>query len=449
MHPLFTNGISYVDLAFPVDTFDPSDYIWLPFFSRTVSAMGLPGMKYGEVSTLMAKTAGGFYAMLHSASKTPSSASAAALPTGILDIVGRDWIVFRLKALDEKLEASLNLAFDLITKADYSDLSRLNDLVLEVRNDFVSSLGPSGHHYASSRSSRSFSRSRTIDDIWSGLDQILFAYELTNVDISEISAKLKSIQEKISSAGLLVNLASGSPAKAEKEIGWRFGLFGSPKARNPRAMDTENFSKTPTGGGGRGEVFASSSLQIGFASISHKAAPYGSAAQAAELVFAHQLSTGALWENIRMKGGAYGAFAHPDHLEGSFGFSTYRDPNPLRSLDAFSAIIEEEAAINEGLAGSNSSIDKAVIGTYAKEIRPRTPSDKSITDFFRFLYGIEEEHRMRRLRAIIEVSPAEIAAVCRGLAGEKGPLYPVIIAGKSEAEKAALKLGVPVKELPM
>ena len=53
---------------------------------------------------------------------------------------------------------------------------------------------------------------------------------------------------------------------------------------------------------------------------------------------------GALWENIRMKGGAYGAFATPDSLEGTFSFSTYRDPSPLRSLEAFSSIIKEMAA---------------------------------------------------------------------------------------------------------
>ncbi|MDR0447225.1 MAG: insulinase family protein, partial [Treponema sp.] len=60
IHPIFTNGIAYADLAFPVDVLDPEDYPWLPFFSRAVVSLGLPGMDYGEVSSLLAQTTGGF-----------------------------------------------------------------------------------------------------------------------------------------------------------------------------------------------------------------------------------------------------------------------------------------------------------------------------------------------------------------------------------------------------
>ena len=486
MQPLFTNGISYVDLAFPIDVLPPEDYQWIPFFSRTVVSMGLPGMDYGEVSSLLARTAGGFLATGQTNSLVNGASRAAVFPGGIHDIGGRDWIIYRLKALDEKLDASLDLALRIITEADFSDQKRLKDLSLEMKNDLDSGLTPSGHSFASGRSGRLFSRSRIIDELWSGLDQILFAHKLSCMDTAEIYAKLLSIRTRLAGAGVLVNYAGNSAAEAEKIIGKYFGSFGPPHPKNPDALIEENFaalseySKKTEGGRGKAEVFSSPSLQIGFAAISLGAAQYGSPLQAAELVFSHQLSTGALWETIRMKGGAYGAFAQPDSLEGVFSFSTYRDPNPSSSLDAFSSILMEQAEYSsrnvvgdeevlekaaldkealdkEALdkeALDKEALDKAVIGTFARETRPRTPSEKSFAGFLRFLYGIEDWQRTRLLRDIISVNEEQIGLVEKRIASEmgesgKGGPHAVIIAGKNEAEKAALALGVDVLPLPV
>jgi Zn-dependent M16 (insulinase) family peptidase len=179
--------------------------------------------------------------------------------------------------------------------------------------------------------------------------------------------------------------------------------------------------------------------------MSLRAAPYNSPLQAAEQVLSHHLSTGALWEEIRMKGGAYGAFAQSDNLEGPFSFATYRDPNPLRSLDAFTSIIGNFAKKKP----DKDALDKAVIGTFSRETRPRTPSEKSLSDFFRFLYGIEDKHRSRRLEDIIAVSGDQTGAVLERLARDTAPSWPVIIAGNAEAEKAASRLGAELVTLPV
>ncbi|MCL2381550.1 MAG: insulinase family protein [Treponema sp.] len=453
IHSIFTNGITYANFAFPVDVFAPEDYPWLPFFARAVISVGLPGMDYGEVSTLMARTTGGFFAVLHTSSATPGSASAQALPTGIIDITGRDWIIFRLKALDEKIVPSLDLALRLITSADFSDVRRIRDLALEMKNDIDSALAPAGHRYACGRSGLLFSRSRCVDEQWSGLNQIIFAHKLVEMDVSQVCAKLKAIQSRLAGAGVLVNLAGSVTAEAERELGKRFGSFGPPRPRNPASTGKERFlgiSEIPDTTG-KGEVFASPSLQVGFAAISLEAAPYGSPLQAADLALSHLLSTGALWESIRMKGGAYGAFAQPDSLEGDFSFATYRDPNPLRSLEAFSSILGEAAAQSgkPGGAFGTEALEKAVIGAYARETRPRSPAEKSLVDFFRFLYGIEDGHRLRRLKDLVAVSEDQADAVLKRLAAGADNSRPVIIAGKAEAEKAAAKLGVQAHELPV
>ena len=447
-HSIFTNGISYLDLAFPLDVFSPEDYLWFPFFARAAVSLGLPGMDYAEVSSLLARTAGSFYAMLYTSSRVPGSARAAVLPTGVFDIAGRDWIIFRLKALDNKIVPSMDLALQLITEAVFSDLKRIKDLVLEMKNEICSNLAPAGHIYASGCSSRFFSRSQAVEQIWNGLDQLLFSHKLAAMDIAEVSAKLRSIQARLTASGVLINFTSGTAAETIKEIGKRFGRFGSPRPRSESCTEKESFfsvSDFKPAFPFDGEVFTSQSLQVGFAAMTLKAEPYTSPLRGAEAVLSHQLFTGALWEEIRMKGGAYGAFIQPNSLEGRFSFSTYRDPEPLRSLETFSAILKgsRDAILRKD------DIEKALIGAYAPETSPRTPSEKGFIDFIRFITGIEDSHRSQRLKNLVAVSPDQIDAVLTRLAKEDGPVYPVIIAGKTEAEKAAAAFNAKIRVLPV
>jgi Zn-dependent M16 (insulinase) family peptidase len=264
-----------------------------------------------------------------------------------------------------------------------------------------------------------------------------------------------------------VNITGGAEAlkTALSETDRSFGVFGAPRpSRDFSPAAFSELSAAVRGGAysGGAEVFASPSLQVGFAALTLPASPYGSEGQAAELVLAHQLSTGALWETIRMKGGAYGAFASPDNLEGAFSFSTYRDPTPQRSLEAFSSILKEMAGRAGTLTAEEASrlkddLDKAVIGCYSKETRPRTSAEKGMADFLRFLYGITDSHRSARLASLITVSAEDIAGTVKRLAAQTersvfdggGFPHPVIIAGRSAAETAAAKLGAPVIELPV
>ncbi|MDR3161985.1 MAG: insulinase family protein [Spirochaetaceae bacterium] len=446
VHDLFTNGIIYGDLAFPVDLLSPEEYPWLPFFSRVITSLGLPGMDYGEVSSLLARTAGGFHARVHTGSPVPGTARTLAVPGGVLDLSGRDWLVYRFKALEEKTAPTLDLILRLIQEADFSDLRRIRDLVLEMKNDADVSLAPEGHTYASSRSGRTFSRSAAVAEIWHGLEQLEFAHTLAALDSAEISRTLRSIRDRITRGGLLINLTGSGKAldRAFRAAEERFSPLGPPRPRNPAAGDLAFSGASPAAV----EVFASPSLQVGFASIALPAAPYASPGHAAELALSHWLSTGPLWEDIRMRGGAYGAFAHPDGFEGVFSFSTYRDPSPHRSLGAFGDALEEAAA--RGI--DEEALVKTIIGTYSRETRPRPPAEKGGNDFYRFLAGVEDYHREKKLRSLIALTAEELTGaaerLARGSSAAAG-VPAVIIAGTAAGEKAARALGVEVRELPV
>jgi Zn-dependent M16 (insulinase) family peptidase len=448
-HDLFTNGITYGDFAVPLDVLDPRDYPWLPFFARVVVSMGVPGMDYGEVSSLLARRVGGFYATLHCGSALDGTGETPALPKGTGDILGRDWLIFRLKALDEKVEPALDLVLRIIAEADFSDLRRLRDLAAEMKNDLDAGLAPGGHQYAASRGGLRFSRGRAVGEVWNGLGQIGFAHTLAAMDPGELSRNLGNIRDRLLSAGMILNF-TGSAAALENIQGiirrdW--GRFGPPGPRNPASAEAAPFlALAEAAPPGRAEVFASPSLRVGFAALVLPGASITNPGEyAAEIVMAHQLSTGALWEDIRMKGGAYGAFAFPDGVEKVFSFSTYRDPDPLRSAAAFPAILE--AAAKTPLSGE--TLEKTLIGSFAGETRPRTSAEKGFADFLRFLSGIEHWRRQETLRALIAVTPEAVMEAAARIAARREGSFPVIIAGAGEARTAAGRLGVAAKDLPV
>jgi Zn-dependent M16 (insulinase) family peptidase len=445
-HDLYTNGISYIDLAFPLDILPPEDYPWLPFFSRAIISVGLPGMDYAEVSSLLARTVGGFTAILHTGSAFPADkGSAIATASGEFDLAGRDLLVYRLKCLDEKTNSSLDLARRLISEADFSDTRRVKDLVLEMKNELRSSLAPMGHIYASYRAGRFSSVSSRTSEIWNGLEQIMFAHRLAEMEIEEVIGKLKYLRTAIASGGLIASMAGSAEAlKSSGElIARQFGEFGPPQ----RCRDTP---KAVSGIAGN-EIFASPSLQVGFAAMSMRAAAFDTLEQVAETALAHQLSTGPLWEDIRMKGGAYGAFASGDHLERHFSFSTYRDPNPLRSMESFAAVLRPG---DNAFMGEDDLV-KTIIGCYARETRPRAPSEKNISDFFRFISRIDDGCRRRKLQRLIAVSAGDVSAALGGLVSQveqepaKSAIGRVIITGMKGAEQATKALGTEARALPV
>ena len=170
-------------------------------------------------------------------------------------------------------------------------------------------------------------------------------------------------------------------------------------------------------------------------------------------MLAHELSTGALWEEIRMKGGAYGAFAHGDSLESCFSLATYRDPKPLRSLESFPVILKKIAKMYMGASKAknsrlNDDLEKMIIGTYSQDTKPRANSEKGTVDFFRYLYGVDDSSRKRKLERLISINADNLADAYRALAAQK-PVNPVIIASMKDAQQAAKALGVEPQILPV
>ncbi|MDR2447995.1 MAG: insulinase family protein [Treponema sp.] len=460
-HDLFTNGIAYVNIAFPVDVLEPDDYPWLSLFSRAAVSTGLPGMDYAAVSSLLARTAGDFSSTLKSFSLSPGSSRSVATPSGVFDLRGRDWLVWSFKCLDEKLPASVGLSLDIIATADFTDMRRLNDIALNFKNDLASSIAPHGHTYAVSRAGRHFSKSHLMEEIWNGISQIEFIQKITAMDTLEISANLTRIRDALASAGALINFTACKETidAAAPLFEQKYAAFGAPKPRNAGVSERAFFSLCSNGVQPpdnrkkyETEVWMSPTLQVGFTGAVTPASEYATRNYAAELLLSHYAATGELWENIRMKGGAYGAFAYLNGLNGSFCLASYRDPDPLKTLTAFYQSLKK---ISRRRIDAD-SMEKAIIGAYANETRPQTPNQKGVSDYFRFLCGIEDAQRSRIRNYTLDMTASEVAVAAERIAehmrsgvASASCALEGMGGASGGAEKTAAALGVAARTLPV
>ncbi|MDR2601591.1 MAG: insulinase family protein [Spirochaetaceae bacterium] len=442
--PVPANGVSYLSAAMPVDVLPFSDYIYLPFFTRCVCSVGSRGKDWALVSNECARNLGGFSAFLYSppSSAVYFSSRDRETPCGIIEAGGRDWIIFSFKTLDEKVEDASALVSDIIRHADFSDLKRLRTLVLEARNSFISAFSFAGSFLTLIRAGALFDRSAVLGELWNGITQFKFINELPDMDISKIAEKLTSIRDAlVNKSGVLLNI-TGCCKEAFSAAGKYFAPFGNlgyPLEETALAYRGEKLEP-------KIEVFSSPSLQVGFAGMCIRSSNISTKECAAETVLSHHLSTGALWENLRMKCGAYGASCSVDALRGEARFATYRDPSPASSAVILPEILDSMAR----KAFSAEECEKTIIGVYSRFKRPSTAIEKGMRNFFAFLNGSSDDLRQKRLDNALGVKAVDLEAAAlrfaRSLGGEKGVC---VLTGVEDARRAAETFGVEVQELPV
>jgi presequence protease len=398
---VFTNGILYNDMAFSIKDLDSEYYPYLPLFSKLLAGCGLPGISYDVVTRELALKTGGFSANLEAGHKVGDAS----------DDKPEVFLYIRLKMLEGQRQEALDLASLLILNADFDNLVRMEQILVELWNDLKSSLVPGGHSYVLIRGCSRFSSSALLEDQMFGISQIQFLEKLLNHKdrLPELSALMKELRSRIfCSSNLTASLTMDDKAvDAHRESiieFWMDKLPASPpgegKIISALADDIELPSNAPDISIAEG---LSISTSVGFVGKAVRGSSLEDPEYAADSLLSHLLKTGPLWEKIRMKGGAYGAFSHLSGLDRIFSFATYRDPEIEKSLNAFRESIEEYIEFRD-----EEELEKALISVVGKEMKPLSPSEKSMIVLKRHLFNISDGLRQDKRDSLMNCSSAEI-----------------------------------------
>ena len=134
-------------------------------------------------------------------------------------------------------------------------------------------------------------------------------------------------------------------------------------------------------------------------------APHLSHPDAAPLTVASMLlARGYMWDEVRIKGGAYGAGTSWNGLTETWTFWSYRDPWIKKTLDVYRGLMDHV----RGADWRQTDIDRAIIGTAKNGERPIRPSGATGDALWRHLHGDAPERREERHAAVLRVTAADL-----------------------------------------
>jgi Zn-dependent M16 (insulinase) family peptidase len=150
------------------------------------------------------------------------------------------------------------------------------------------------------------------------------------------------------------------------------------------------------------------------------------------LLAARYLSNTYLWEEVRVRGGAYGGFCRLDPRTGTFLFLSYRDPNVEKTVDIYDGACDFLRRIQL----SRDEIDKSIIGIIGDMDAYELPDAKGFNSALRYLTGETDELRQKRRDEIFSARIEDFRQLADALAQvrEHGS---VVVLGASESIRRA------------
>ncbi|MFQ5559833.1 MAG: insulinase family protein, partial [Nitrospinota bacterium] len=427
---VFSNGVSYFNLNFDLTGLPDDLYDYLPLYCFCVSRMGAGDLDYVKMAERKEANSSGI------------SASISFVPhvNKPEELVQR--LVIRGKSLNRTFDEFLNIINDLVFTLDFSDLQRLGDVLKQKKSRHISALSSSGMVKAGLWAGRGANLAGYVNNRVSGVPQFWHIQRL----VENFDAEKESMAEKLESIKKFLcnrNRLTAGVTAPEDLVKKAFGALNTISA----GMAAEPLKKGV-------------SLKFSGLSASREALVYPSdvsyctwrvdAVSGSEpdgpllKVLEKLLRYGRLWEEVRAKGGAYGApVAYLEHA-GAFRLASYRDPNIRSTLETFDTTFEYLKKVT----WSETEIKHAVIATAKEGNTPVRPADSTGQALSRFLHGETAEYRAKKRERLLGATPRAVKEAAVRLFADGTPRV-CVFAGKEkvEAENKSMVQPLSVEEV--
>lgn len=404
------NGIAYVNLYFQLHGLSREELADVPLLCSLFGELATEGRSALALHSEIDSRLGRFSVSSASYGKSDGEATA--------------FVCVSACALEEKRDEITSLVPEILLKTKFDDVKAVGDILRQLRRSKErGTMGLGARLYAFRRAAAALSERGVRADILDGIAQIRHLQKLDNAyakDGADVCRRLGELRKRIflSSRVALCCMSDNTPADwargllktfPESAALWRYSPYGVP----PKVA--EGF-RTPG--------------KVAFAAKASRPGPYvGSAVVAARI-----LTLDYLWDEIRVRGGAYGA-NFTVRSDGDGGYLSWNDPKPGRTLGCY----DKSGDALRAFAKGDAPIDRYVVSAVASTEPYETPSVEVSSAATRFLQGRSPED-VQRLRAeMLRTTKDDLvkyADVLDGLAAEGS----ICVIGGGEAFDTATNL---------
>lgn len=288
--------------------------------------------------------------------------------------------------LDKNTDEALALIAEIITKTSFDDKDTVKELLLQTDENYKQSIIANGHTYSMTRVRACLSAESAVTELVSGYEgykrihEAVKASEKLIAAVKTLSSRIvcrarltASVTGDITPEALITALPEGT-APAVKEMSFRLDLPAKQGVVIPAGV-----------------------------SYSAMAFPDNSADTAVRKVLFRALSLEYLWNEVRVKGGAYGTGAFMT-ASGEQSFFSYRDPSPAATLD----ICAKAADFTEQYCAGEPDITQYIISSVAKDEPLMSDGNKSRKADGLWFRGITDEERAAEKKRMLGVTAKQL-----------------------------------------
>lgn len=351
-HELDTHGIDYVYHYFDLRRLAADELPLATMLAELLGSLGTARHTAEQLDTLVERSLGAlsFFCEVHQDPRDPDYV----LPV----------LVVGASALADHVADLATLPQEVWAETDFSDTERMHDVLVQQRVALEQRFVGAGHAAALSRAAMPFSKAAVVGDLLSGVgyyDALRDLLDHWDERKDALAASLSALARRVFTADEVLVSFTGPAADRERfwELGGTLGLAERPDAAAHRLAVT-----TPAG---TDEAFVIPA-NVAFVAACAPRSAADACPQGAWQVVTRVLSFDYLWNEVRVKGGAYGC-----------GFR--RVASGLRSLYSFrDPRVDETVARFDGAAGwlaawqpDEGELDGYVVATVAAHDTPVKP----------------------------------------------------------------------------
>ena len=389
-HDLFTNGIGYVSLIFRAGGIPVELVPYLGLLKAVLGKVDTEHYTYGEFAKELNLHTGGIHCSVGSYDAVDGEESF----TPVFEV--------HSKALYEEQETAFSMLRELLMTSKTDDAKRLREIIAETKSRLQMAFQTSGHSMAALRAMSYFSGSAEFSDMTGGVDFYRFIEELDaqfEKKQPEISEKLSELMDFLFRPENLVVSCTAERKSLEglTEQVEKLSLMLHRGGKKAVAWSVKPEKKNEG-------LKTSAQIQYVCRAGNFRAAglPYTGALKVLRTIMSYDY----LWNNIRVKGGAYGCMNNYARTGNAYLVS-YRDPN----LEKTNEIFEKSVDYTESFDVSERDMTKYIIGTVSSMDTPLTPSAKGARSMSAWMTGLTPEDVQKERDEVLSCGCEEIRAL--------------------------------------
>ena len=359
-HELDTAGLVYVSMFFDVDHLDKKELQYLSLINDLIGSIDTESLSYQEIDDIL-------WQYLSSPRFTTNFIN-------INDDKLKRFAKISYTTTIDKAKKATELMKDFALNSNFDNGKRVLELIRMRKSSFESEMYDRGHAIASARANAHIDLGSHLSDAIKGIDYYLFIKEtidLAKNDYEALKEKLNEVYHKIYSKDLIINITSAKEDYKEiKDI-----INSEFDNLIQRSEDTQiDFNPVSI------KEAILTDANVNYVAKTADVKRFGSGFSGKFLLTTSILTNPYLYELIRAKGGAYGAYLSINR-NGLLSAYSYRDPRIKGTIENFNQIGD----LVKDIEISDRDFENQQIGVMGSILSPQSAPNKGEIDFIRYL----------------------------------------------------------------